>query len=175
MNNTVVQIIGFIGMAFMIASYQIKSNKKLFTFQLIGSIIFTVQFFLLGAYTGALTLIVNILRNLFLLNVNRWPWVKSKITLSALLVILVAVTAMTWVGPLSLLPLASIGITTIGYWSNNAQKIRGSQLMGSPCTLVYDVIVRSWAGAMNESIVIISILISIFRFGWKNMGENGDF
>ena len=39
-------------------------------------------------------------------------------------------------------------------------------------TLLYDLIIHSWGGALNESITIISILVSIFRFGWKNLGED---
>ena len=39
-------------------------------------------------------------------------------------------------------------------------------------TLLYDLIIHSWGGALSESITIISILVSIFRFGWKNLGED---
>ena len=70
-------------------------QQKLFMFQLMGCLIFLVQFILLGAYTGAVGLAVNILRNLLLLKAKEWPWVKSKITLSALLVLLIGTTALT--------------------------------------------------------------------------------
>ena len=117
-------------------------------------------------------LLINILRNLLLLKINDWQWVKSKLTLSAILVLLLAMTVYTWAGWISLLPLASVGITTIGYWTNNAQKIRLSQLFGSPCTLIYDIIIRSWGGAMSEAITLVSIIVSIYRFGWSNMGKD---
>ena len=58
-------------------------------------------------------------------------------------------------------------MTSIGYWTDNARKIRVSQLIGSPCTLLYDLIVRSFGGALSEGITIVSILVSIRRFGWK--------
>ena len=172
MSEFAIQLIGFIGVAFFIASYQMRSNRLLFLFQLIGCLIFCVQFFIMGAYTGALSLIVNVLRNLLLLKINDWPWVKSKLTLSAIIALLVAITVYTWAGPLSLLPFFSVAITSIGYWTNNAQKIRLSQLIGSPCTLIYDALIRSWGGVLNESIALLSIIISIVRFGWKNLGEN---
>lgn len=172
MNEFAIQLIGFIGVAFFIASYQMRSNRLLFLFQLIGCLIFCVQFFIMGAYTGALSLIVNVLRNLLQLKLNDWPWVKSKLTLSAIIALLVAITVYTWAGPLSLLPFFSVAITSIGYWTNNAQKIRLSQLFGSPCTLVYDALIHSWRGVLNESIALLSIIISIVRFGWKNLGEN---
>ena len=172
MSDFIIQVIGFIGLVFFVVSYQIRSNRALFLCQLLGCIVFSIQLYLLGAYTGAIGLLINILRNLLLLKVNDWQWVKSKLTLSAILVLLLAMTVYTWAGWISLLPLASVGITTIGYWTNNAQKIRLSQLFGSPSTLIYDIIIRSWGGAMSEAITLVSIIVSIYRFGWSNMGKD---
>ena len=171
MNGIIIQAIGFIGVGFFIASYQMRSNRALFLFQLIGCLVFTTQFLILGAYTGALSLMVNILRNLLLLKIGDWKWVKSKFTLSAILLMLFAVTIYTWAGWLSLLPLMSVGITSIGCWTNNAQKIRLSQMFGSPCTLLYDALICSWGGVLNESIALVSIAVSIFRFGWSSLAE----
>lgn len=171
MNDIIIQAIGFVGVAFFIISYQIKSNRALFLCQLIGCLIFCFQFFLLGAITGALSLIVNILRNVFMLMAHKWKWVQSRITVAGIIALLLVITVYTWNGWESILPCLSVAITTIGYWTNNAQKIRLSQLFGSPCTLVYDIIVHSWGGVLSESITLISILVSIVRFGWKNMGD----
>ena len=171
MSEIIIQAIGFIGVAFFIASYQMRSNRALFLFQLIGYLVFTAQFLILGAYTGALSLMINVLRNLLLLKIGEWKWVKSKLTLSAILLMLIAVTLYTWDGWLSLLPLMSVGITSIGYWTNNAQKIRLSQMFGSPCTLLYDALICSWGGVLNESIALVSIIVSICRFGWASLAE----
>ena len=127
MSELAIQAIGFVGVAFFIASYQIKSNRALFACQLTGCVIFCIQFFILGAYTGALSLMINILRNLLLFKVNDWKWVKSKVTLSVIIILLATVTIYTWVGWFSLLPFVSVTVTSIGYWTNNAQKIRLSQ------------------------------------------------
>jgi hypothetical protein len=164
-----IQAVGFTGVAMYLISYQMRSNKKLFMFQLMGCLIFLVQFILLGAYTGAVGLAVNILRNLLLLKAKEWPWVKSKITLSALLVLLIGTTALTWDGWISLLPFISISVTCVGYWTDSAKHIRLSQLLGSPWTLVYDGLVSSWGGLISEAMSLASIIISIRRFGWNSM------
>ena len=39
--------------------------------------------------------------------------------------------------------------------------------VNSPCMLLYDVLVKSWGGALNEAVTLVSIIISIIRFGWK--------
>ena len=168
-----VQMIGFVAVAFFIISYQMRSNRLLFLFQLLGCLLFAIQFCFLGAFSGAAGLLINILRNVLLLMAPRWSWVRTKPTLAAILFLITAMTVCTWNGPISLLPALSVGITTIGYWTDNGQKIRGSQLMGSPCTLVYDVLVGSWGGALSESITLVSIIVSIIRFGWHNLDSVG--
>ena len=166
-----VQAIGILGVALFIISYQIRSNRALFLCQLMGCIVFCVQFFLMGAYTGAISLIVNIARNLLLIKSNDWKWAKSQVTLAAIILLLLVMTICTWAGWMSILPFVSVAVTSIGYWTQNAQKIRLSQLFGSPCTLLYDILVHTWGGAVCEAITILSIIISIVRFGWRNLGE----
>ncbi|MBO5568468.1 MAG: YgjV family protein, partial [Clostridia bacterium] len=39
----------------------------------------------------------------------------------------------------------------------------------SPLWIVYDVIVGSWAGILDEVVTELSIIISIIRYGWKNL------
>jgi hypothetical protein len=171
MSELAIQAIGFVGVAFFIASYQIKSNKALFLCQLIGSAVFCIQFFIMGAYTGAVSLIINIIKNLLLIKVKDWKWVSSKLTMFVIIAMLFVATIYTWDGIISLLPFISFAATTIGYWTNNAQKIRLSQFIGSPCILLYDILIRSWGGVLSESITLLSIIISVIRFGWKEMGE----
>lgn len=171
MNAILIQAIAFVGMGLFILSYQIKSNRALFFCQMLGCVLFCIQFFLLGAYTGAIGLFINILRNVLLLKANVWPWARSRVTLGLILLALAVMTVFTWAGWISLLPFVSVAVTTIGYWSRNGQKIRLSQLIGAPCTLLYDALIRSWGGALNEGIAILSILISICRFGWKALAE----
>ena len=171
MSEIVIQAIGFLGLLFFIISYQIRSNKVLFLCQLMGCVVFCIQMLLLGAYTGAVSLLVNILRNILLLKINDWKWVKSRWTLTAVIALLTAVTAYTWNGALSLLPFVSVAVTSIGYWTDNAQKIRLSQLIGSPCTLLYDIFVKTWGGAISEGMTIASIIVSIVRFGWNDLDD----
>lgn len=176
MSEFAIQAIGFVGVAFFIASYQIKSNKALFLCQMIGCIIFCIQFFIMGAYTGAVSLVINIIRNLLLVKRKEWKWVDRRSTMLVILALLTVMTIYTWDGIISLLPFIMVAATTIGYWTNNAQKIRLSQFIGSPCVLLYDILIRSWGGVLNETITLASIIISVIRFGWKEMGDpDSDF
>ena len=175
MGDIIIQAVGFFGVALFMASYQIRSNRALFLCQMLGCMVFCFQFFLLGAYTGALTLVVNAARNYLLIKSSCWKWARSKAVLIFIIALLAAISLSTWDSWVSMLPFASVTATSIGYWTNNAQKIRISQLIGSPLVLVYDALIHSWGGVLNESLTLASILISIVRFGWKKLGENSNW
>ena len=82
MENATAQAVGFLAVAAFLISYQIKSNRALFLCQMIGSGLFCLQFFLLGAASGCVSLGVNILRAALLLQYDRWGWVRRKVTAS---------------------------------------------------------------------------------------------
>ena len=48
MSDFWIQAIGFVGVALFIISYQIRSNRALFLCQLLGCLVFCLQFFLMG-------------------------------------------------------------------------------------------------------------------------------
>ena len=78
MKDLCIQGIGFAAVAVFILSYQIRSNRRLFLLQLIGSALFCLQFFLLDAKSGCLSLAVNMLRNALMMKYGEWGWVRKK-------------------------------------------------------------------------------------------------
>ncbi len=163
-----IQIIGFFGVFLFLLSFQVRSNIRLFLIQTMGCFTFVLQFALLGAYSGCLTLLVNIVRNTMLIRYKKWEWIRWKGWVVIFSLICIGIAVKTWNGPASLLPLIGTISGTVGYWTNNAKYIRLSNLgITSPCMLIYAVIIHSWGGVINASIVMLSIIVSIVRFGWK--------
>ena len=170
MSDLFIQGIGFAAVALFVLSYQIKSNRWLFLLQLIGSALFCLQFFMLDAFSGCLSLAVNILRNALMMKYKDWKWVQNKWCPVVIALMFTAVLILTWNGPVSLLAFTASVSSTFAYWSDSPRKIRMVNLVcASPCWLIYDVIVFSLGGIVSESITIISILISFIRFGWKGL------
>ena len=173
MSPIIIQGIGFIAVAAFILSYQIKSNRWPFLLQLIGSALFCLQFFLLDAFSGCLSLAVNILRNALMMKYNDWKWVRRKGCPVIIAVLFTIILFVTWNGPVSLLAFIASVSSTFVYWTNSPRNIRLVNLTcASPCWLIYDIIVNSWGGLVSESITILSILISIIRFGWKGLEKD---
>jgi len=172
MQEFLIQTIGFLGLIMYLVSFQFKSNRVLFSCQLAGNLLFALQFLLLGAASGGLNLLVGCIRNILLLNRSRLAWVRGKGFAVGFCICYFLVTALTWEGPISLLALIPCLSGTLSFWSNNARIIRLSNLFcASPCWLLYDAFAGSWGGILNETITMVSILISIYRFGWKALGE----
>ena len=170
MNNWVIQGIGFAAVAVFILSYQIRANRWLFLLQLIGSALFCLQFYLLDAKSGCLSLAVNILRNALMMKYSDWKWVRQKWCPIAIAALFTLVLVLTWNGPVSLLAFAASVSSTFAYWTNSPRRIRMVNLVcASPCWLIYDLIVFSLGGIVSESITIVSILVSFLRFGWKGL------
>lgn len=165
-----IQLIGWLGMAAFLVSYQIKSNKMLFALQALGAGLFCLQFCLMHAYSGCWSLVLVLLRGLMLRRYQDWKWVRWKgwslVFSAAFLLVLV----LTWSGPLSLLTFVASVVSTFCYWTDNAGRIRiGNLFIASPCWILYDVLVGSWGGVASEILSMVSIIVSIKRFGWKKL------
>ena len=144
-NEIIAQIIGFVALLCYLLSYQLRSNRGLYLAQTAGNFLFMIQFLLLGAYSGCVNLIIAAFA---------------------------AVLVLTWDGWTSLLPFAAMTTCTVAFWTDNALNIRKANLfVACPSWIIYDVVFHSWAGVLNETITIVSIMVSVWRFGWKNLGD----
>ena len=172
MNPILVQLIGFAGLFCYLLSYQLKSNLKLYIAQTVGNVFFMIQFLLLGGYTGCINLALGIIRNLIVMQFGKHAWARSKIWVPIFIAIFVGAMLFTWDGWTSILPFLALATCTVAFWTDNALNIRKANLfVACPAWLIYDIIFHSYAGILNEVITITSILISIWRFGWKNLGD----
>lgn len=168
MPNIIIQIIGFLGLLAFIISYQIRSNKTLFIVQMVAVLLFALQFLLLGAYSGCLSLILTAVRNIMMSKYEEISWIRNKICPIIVCILFTVILFITWAGPISLLAYVASVVSTIFYWTNDARKLRLANLcVSSPCWIIYDTIVGSVGGVMNEVLTMISIVVSIYRFGLK--------
>lgn len=163
-----IQAIGLVGTILFFFSFQCKSNRSLFRIQLLSYLFYTIHLLLLGAVTGGISYIINVFRS-FCLG-SRWRFAKGKGMCAAICLAQILALCFTWSGWISLLPVTANIAATIGGYTHNPQKVRlASMLVNSPLWIVYDVIVGSWAGILDEVVTELSILISIIRYGWKNL------
>lgn len=161
--NWGIQLIGLAGTALYFVSYQCRSNRNLFRVQYLC---YTVHLFLLGAVTGALSYTLNIVRSFCLGSRNAFA--RSRAMCAILCALQLAAMGVTWSGWISALPVAANIAATIGGYTHNARTIRLTGLcINSPLWILYDVMVGSWAGIVDEIVSDGSMILSIVRYGWK--------
>lgn len=166
--NLIAQLIGFISTALFLLSFQFKQNRQLFALQLSSFAVYIVHYFLIGALTGCLAMAINTARCVVMYYFNDKKWAVWKGWLWVFMALYIVNTALTWEGWYSLLPFAGSVACMFAYWSRNLRSIRVVNLtVGSPTWLIYDIFTGSVSGIISESLCMLSILISIFRFGWK--------
>lgn len=162
------QAIGFLGTGLFFLSFQCRQNRRLFQVQFLSYLLYTIHFLMLGATTGGLSYVINLIRSLCL--ASRWKFARSNTMCTILCGLQVAVLYFTWSGWISILPVVANIASTIGNYSNNARKIRIAGIfINSPLWIVYNIIVGSWAGILDEVVSEASMILSIIRFGWKEL------
>ena len=163
-----IQLIGVAGTLLFFLSYQCRSNRTLFRVQLLSYLFYTAHLLLLGALTGGVSYMINTLRS-FCLG-SRWKFAHSQGMCAIICAMQLAALALTWSGWVSILPVAANIAATLGGYTHNPRKIRiAGMFVNSPLWIVYDLCVGSWAGLLDEAVTEGSMILSIVRFGWKDL------
>ncbi len=163
--QTAAQIIGIIGSALMIFSFQLHDNKKLFFVHTLAGLCFTVNFTMIGAYAAALLNIIGAVRTAFLYFGDKF---RKLYILLIICLGFAAVTVFTYSRPFDIaICIAQIAITC-AMWTNNGKTIRIVQLFfTSPIWLAYNITVFTIGGIICESFNMCSVIVSFIRFRKK--------
>ena len=172
----IAQAIGIVAMLFVTLSYQSKQQKTIFALQLIGSILFVINFLMIGAIVGGLMNIIAIVRALVFLfkdklKADRLPWligfVASYIAVYVLMFTLFGKELTVYNLLIQLLPVIGMTACQIGIHLGHARTIRYLGYISSPSWLIYNIITFSIGAIICESINLISITVGILRFDIK--------
>lgn len=158
----IAQILGFFGLVCCMTAYQMKTQKKIVTVQIISCTFFTVHFLMLGAYTGALMNFIAAVRSVVFANKDK-KWAKSNWWIFAFSLICIVAVGITWEGAESLLPMAGMVLTTISWGIEKASLVRLISLPSSPLWIIYNFMSKSMAGVLTEVLVMISIITAMIR------------
>ncbi len=167
------QIVGIAAMAFNILSYQQKTQGKVIAFQLIGSALFSVNFFMLGAIVGGIMNLIGTIRAIVFMNKQklRADHIAWLITFVALYFISYILTFTVFGkeftifdGIIELLPVIAMTATTISFRLQSAKSIRKFGLISSPSWLVYNIVNTAVGAIICEVLSLCSIVIGLIRY-----------
>lgn len=185
-----VQSLGFIAIGMNIIAVQFNKHWPIMFFKSLGSFLFAMQYLLLGAFSGMVMDLIGVIRNfIFAYNVQKdksnkwWIVIFSTITVIAGIITIflswsaTLTTLSRWTTNAKLITALAIFISfisvlakllsTIGYGVKSPHAIRMINLPTFSMWIVYNFIVNSIAGMINDSMSIVSIIIAEIRFRKK--------
>ncbi|GEM_PF-120941 len=165
-----IQTIGLVGMGANIAAFQSNQHKNIMCIKLLSELAFTIQFLLMGAWTGAAMDAISVVRNYIFYRVVKKEKTTSKwiVFFSALMLI---IGFITWEGPMSVFAIFGKIMTTISYGMIQPKKIRLFTLPSCLSWMVYNIWYRSIGAILTELFAIISIITAYIRYDAKKKGE----
>lgn len=172
----IAQIIGLFAMFFNLFSYQQKTRKGAITCQLCGTILFTINFFMLGATVGAIMNFIGAVRAVIFINKEKlkadhigWFAGFTAIYIASYIFTFTVLdkepTAVNFI--LEFLPIIGMIATTHSYRLTDAKAIRKFGLISSPVWLIYNIANFSVGAIVCEILSLVSIISGIIRLDRK--------
>jgi hypothetical protein len=160
-NQIFIQSLGFAGLATGLVSFQVNKRKKILGLVIWSSLFWTIHFFLLGAYTGSALNFIGAIRTMAFSKYRDRR--RSIFILWGFIAAFGVATALTWQGPLSLLPAFGTISGAFAYWQKTPRSIRMLALLSPPAWLIYNVVSHSYAGVITEVLIFAATLVGIYR------------
>lgn len=160
--KTAALIFGALGVMINLIIYQQTSSKKVLLWKLLSDVVWAIQYFLLGAYTGFCISCIAILRETTFYKVNR----KSRVGVIALgifVMLSIISTIVTWSSPLSILPALASVISVFGFYFAIPRLSRILSFPISLCMGIYAFGVGSVLAIVNEILTVTSSIIGVIR------------
>lgn len=176
----IAQIVGIFGMLLSVLSFQQKGKARILTFQLLGSALFVVNFFMLGAFSGAILNIVAIVRALIFIYEDKIHAEHPAWTIGLTAVyVLSYISVFTIFGKeptaknliLEILPVLAMTVTTVAFRHKEDKILRRVTFISSPLWLTYNTIFFSLGGIIGETLNIGSALVGTLRLDRKKKEE----
>lgn len=161
-----IQLIGFVGLATSIATFQFKKHRSIVLCKMSSELIFALQYILLGAWTAAILDGISVVRNTLYTTFVKRGWSTAPVIIGFGLFV-IATGVATFDGWLSLLPIAAKLLTTISYGMKNEKLLRFITLPSCIMWSIYNLQVGSLGGALGDTLALISLLIGIYKFDIK--------
>lgn len=162
-NNLLIQLIAIVALVAFAGSFQARTRRAILLWQIISICFWVVHYSFLGALAGALLIFANGIVTIVFIYKESKRWLASSGVLVAALLLVLAVAAYSWDGYSSVWSLLGVASIIIAKWQINPRHIKLISIVASIFWIIYDILVGSWGGIVTESVIIISILVSLTR------------
>ena len=159
------QIVGILAVVTFLLSYQLKKRKNIILVNATSSVLYVLQYIMLGAFEGAVLDVLSTLSTVAAHNKDKKP-IKNHTKLA-----LICMNALIFIAGMSLyenifslFPIAGAILQTSALWITKEKSIRLVSFFGAPCWLVYNLTSHAYGSALGSVLCMISIGIAIYRY-----------
>ena len=164
------QCFGILAMITSILMYQFKKHRTIMLLMLLCSALWCIHFAFLGAMTGVIMNLINVVRALVFTQREK-PWCGKVWVPAVFAAASVAAVIFTWDGPYSLLPCVASVAATVGNWQKDTQRLRLFTIIVCVGWFAYNAVHGSWAGMANEIFTFFSVLLALWRYHFHGETE----
>ena len=161
------QIVSIIATLFLLFSYQMKKHRSIVLMQSMASLLFGLQYLMIGLYGGALCNFVGMIRSYTYSYRTKSKYVDHIMCPIIFSIAFAAVGYFTYETVMSLLPICAMIISSFVTWNPRTQQLRALTLPTSAMWLVYNFVGGSVVAVGAEIMSEISIVIGLIRFRKK--------
>ena len=158
------QIVSIIATLFLLFSYQMKKHRSIVLMHSMASLLFGLQYLMIGLYGGALCNFVGMIRSYTYSYRTKSKFVDNIMCPIIFSIAFAAVGYFTFETMLSLLPICAMIISSFVTWNPKTQQLRALTLPTSAMWLVYNFVGGSVVAVGAEIMSEISIIIGLIRF-----------
>lgn len=165
----IAQIIRLIGSVFGLIADKSDEPKKIYLFNGVFNLANAIQYFLLGAITGAISSFIAIFRNVLFYKY------KSKVPIIVILIyflITVLLNIPGYVGLISLIPILLVIIYTIALYAGNILFFKCANITIYILEIIYDIVYDAYVGIIICIIDLIVVTISLVKLKKESKQKN---
>ena len=170
--DMIAQLFGVGAMVSLFLIYQQKSRKKILAAKLSADIFWVLHYLCLGGMSGLIPNAVGIFRELIFIRRKDKRWAESFVWPMLFVAINWGLGIRTFRSVIQVLPIAASTFVTVSLWIDNPKLTKLISIPVSLCFLVYDVSIGSYIGVLNESIGMVSIIISFLKERKQKMAKH---
>lgn len=170
MNNIIViiaQVLGFIAFVISLLAFHKNKKEKILGSMILSNIFDLIHYLLLEAYSGCITKLLAICRNIFVIFKDKNKTLSSNIFLYIFILAYIISGILTFENIWSIFPIVSALIYAVAIWKGNELTLKKAACFGYFLWLIYNTLVLSISGIISNIVSICSLFIAI-RNNYKN-------
>lgn len=156
----IAQIIGFIAFFVSLIAYYKNKKEKILGNMILSNSLNLCHYILLDAFSGGITKIIAILRDLVIILKSKYKMLSSNLILGIFVIFYIIVGIVFYSSIWSILPIVAAIIYTIPLWNGNELVVKKFAYLSRILWLIYNIAVLSISGIIADIVFIISTFIA---------------